>query len=96
MVRGDTHPSESHGDTWPGKLARGPPAPAGRRGGPALGKRPPPPPGGGGPAPPPGFYFPWGGVEPNPQINGPPLTPISRASRPTCRDPPRAKNQFGI
>ena len=30
------------------------------------------------------------------QINGPPLTPISRASRPTFRDPPRAKNQFGI
>ena len=30
------------------------------------------------------------------QINGPPLTPISRAHRPTFRDPPRAKNQFGI
>ena len=43
--------------------------------------------------PPEFFTFPGGGLESNPQISGPPLTPISRARRPTFRP---AKNQFSI
>ena len=39
------------------------------------------------------FHFPWGGVEPNPQINGPPLTPISYFQGPPTHISRPAKSQ---